>query len=215
MLLWAISALQKGARSGQAATGDGTAAISDSGDGPELGGLQHPAVAPSLDSQLCALSTTLKILLEVSRAISASNGNGGSVGCVAVQPSVGIALGWRRCGLLRGGLLRDFSQALVPFMAALCDDPPLERSLEGVDDDGGVGGSSGVEDVSEARLMCCRVWRGIASILDLDLDQGIDLNGSQEGAHAGGGLRPGLLLDAARYLVRWALKVRPSICPPV
>ena len=221
-----IAALQKGSRSDQPTIQEsGTASVASSVDGPEPEGPpQHPATTPQLDSQQNALLTIFKILSEVSRALAPNGGNGGSGGVDEVsQAAIGIAPGWRRCSLLReglGGLCRE----LTLFMGtALHDDPgdTLERG-----DSDGDGGDDGVEDVVEAKLLCCRVWRGIVSILDLDLDpgQGSDLHGSQEGAQAGNGnlrtaigdLSPGLLLDAARYLVHWALKVRPyafsSVC---
>ena len=153
---------------------NGTSSKSNSGDLPELEGpLQHPATTPKLDSQLYIVSTALKILSEVSRAL-ASNVYGRSGGADVSQADFGIAPGWRRCSLLQDGL-GGLCWELTLFMgAALHDDPgnilkqwydPGNTLKQWYDDEDG-----GVKYVGEANLMYCRVWREMVSILDLDKD---------------------------------------------
>ena len=147
------------------------------------------------DAQLYALATLLRLVEEVV-GVAGGGGGGASPGPSRPGPDAGDgdapagpdprppAVCWRDCGLFRAEVLGDVSRALVRFGGAL----PGPRSGEGWGD----------AEAAEARLLCCRAWHGVASILDLDM-------GSGEDAPSGRGMRPGLLHDAARQLVIWAL----------
>ena len=157
-------------------------------------------VSPVGNPQLYALRVAQSIVADVAISAGVKVSDLEEEGAQTVSPKAILDSSWRSCVLLREGL-QELAQALVLFGSSL-QPSGTDNSQE---QQAGMTGDDGMD--GEAKILCCKLWHSIAALAELDLRRVWQDDAAGKGDRQHAVLRAGLLHDAAKQLVGWALQV--------